>query len=681
MPHVLEGLITQEDVARVAASETLKLDDKNRISVLSAMRSIDVQACPGSGKTTLIATKLILLAKKWPLMHQGVCVLSHTNVAKDEIVSRLKRSNTPESQRLLSYPHFIGTIQEFVGKFVAFPLVRSSGTSINTVDTDACIDLIRSRLQYGTLAYIDKKSQHSNVLYDFDADYTNGKFLINVPTFPNSSKSESYRDLRSVRLSLMKEGYFFYRDVFALASMALAENSALRYALRQRFQCVFLDEMQDTQKFQDELLQEIFPLDDSSCIIQRFGDPDQAIFQGIGNEQSNESFNGKSRDEMDFVLDKSHRFDNGLAHKIKHLSLNQISLASELNETMATERTKTCSLCGNFEHTIILFDDSTIGSVIEKFANLICEQFADHYRASSDLLVKVVGAVGNEVDPNKEQLKIGHYWANYDKSRSAKNFCEASLLEAVQHCRESASNDYAENHRFLNNCILKLLRMAESVDNSGKHYSSTSLLESLDKRGVLSDYCKCIYFLLSSNADIGEEDWGNFCSQLLRILAIENTPAKVTEYLSFTSEPNDSDYPSSYGRERQPTITSKENKFIHPDGFQIEMSTIHGVKGETHDATLVIETKNHIFDLECMLPFLLGELPSDEHPNSQLPEKPHSSRKFKPNRLFLRQFYVAMSRPKYLLCLALHSSRISEHARKSLQEIGWRIEILEHQPN
>src|SRR5210317_869591 len=130
----LDGLINKQDIADIAVSEDLIINDEDRISVLESMGSIDVQACPGSGKTTLIATKLILLAKKWPFQHQGICVLSHTNVAKDEIIGRLERSKTIEVQRLLSYPHFIGTIQEFVNRFLAMPYLRSKGIENITVD-------------------------------------------------------------------------------------------------------------------------------------------------------------------------------------------------------------------------------------------------------------------------------------------------------------------------------------------------------------------------------------------------------------------------------------------------------------------------------------------------------------------------------------------------------------------
>ncbi len=39
----------------------------------------------------------------------------------------------------------------------------------------------------------------------------------------------------------------------------------------------------------------------------------------------------------------------------------------------------------------------------------------------------------------------------------------------------------------------------------------------------------------------------------------------------------------------------------------------------------------------------------------------------------MRQLYVAMSRPKHLLCLAIHKDRVDENAEKLLKENGWDI--------
>lgn len=59
--------------------------DECRIDILKNMTSVDIHACPGSGKTTLLVAKLAILAKKWPYPNKGICVLSHTNVAREEI--------------------------------------------------------------------------------------------------------------------------------------------------------------------------------------------------------------------------------------------------------------------------------------------------------------------------------------------------------------------------------------------------------------------------------------------------------------------------------------------------------------------------------------------------------------------------------------------------------------------
>tara|TARA_B110000503_G_C7040826_1_gene368140 strand:+ start:84 stop:539 length:456 start_codon:yes stop_codon:yes gene_type:complete len=122
--------------------------------------------------------------------------------------------------------------------------------------------------------------------------------------------------------------------------------------------------------------------------------------------------------------------------------------------------------------------------------------------------------------------------------------------------------------------------------------------------------------------------------------------------------------------------TLPENMIRHPDGFRVELSTIHGVKGETHDATLVLETKYHCFDLKEMLSYLTGDLPNQEHPNVKLRGNPHHSAVFKPNKKFMRQLYVAMSRPKHLLCLALHANHITPEQRASLDAAGWRVREL-----
>jgi DNA helicase II / ATP-dependent DNA helicase PcrA len=96
--------------------------------------------------------------------------------------------------------------------------------------------------------------------------------------------------------------------------------------------------------------------------------------------------------------------------------------------------------------------------------------------------------------------------------------------------------------------------------------------------------------------------------------------------------------------------------------IDIDIKTIHQVKGQTHQATLVLETFWHEYNLQQLLPFLVGDP--------------------RPNRLGIRMrkrlclTYVAMTRPTDLLCLAMHKQHLNAQHRHSLAAKGWRLQEL-----
>jgi len=62
-------------------------------------------------------------------------------------------------------------------------------------------------------------------------------------------------------------------------------------------------------------------------------------------------------------------------------------------------------------------------------------------------------------------------------------------------------------------------------------------------------------------------------------------------------------------QEDQLSIT---NSYQCDNGLEIEVSTIHGVKGQTHDATLILETKYRSYwDIKESLDFLLMKVSKD----------------------------------------------------------------------
>ncbi|MEV2227867.1 UvrD-helicase domain-containing protein [Streptomyces phaeochromogenes] len=128
----------KDKVEALAQQLGLELPHQEQWNFIQSAESLDLQAAPGSGKTSLIGLKLALLCQGWTSPTRGICVLSHTNTAKDEIAHRLATS--PAGRRLLQYPHFIGTIQAFTNTFFALPALRARGIEVQIVDDRAYAD-------------------------------------------------------------------------------------------------------------------------------------------------------------------------------------------------------------------------------------------------------------------------------------------------------------------------------------------------------------------------------------------------------------------------------------------------------------------------------------------------------------------------------------------------------------
>jgi DNA helicase II / ATP-dependent DNA helicase PcrA len=113
----------------------------------------------------------------------------------------------------------------------------------------------------------------------------------------------------------------------------------------------------------------------------------------------------------------------------------------------------------------------------------------------------------------------------------------------------------------------------------------------------------------------------------------------------------------------QPT----ENKFHfeHPTetrSIEIQVGTIHSVKGQTHDATLLLETFLRAPDLKYLLPFIGGK----PRPRTMTPAM---SRRF-----YLS--YVALSRAQHLVCLAIQKQHVNQVDQDRLRNAGWEVQDL-----
>lgn len=179
----------------------------------------------------------------------------------------------------------------------------------------------------------------------------------------------------------------------------------------------------------------------------------------------------------------------------------------------------------------------------------------------------------------------------------------------------------------------------------------TSLEAHLKNNSGWGIFRKMILWCLNVDKKITQTKWAKLCEFFGELFQIDLTLPDVQGYLKY--------------KENTYTESLISCNSVIVDDITVELGTIHSVKGETHDATLVLETKNHQYDIGLLIKFLTGELPTED--NSNL-----GKRKTK----FMRQLYVAASRPRYLLCLAIHESRITTELENALNTRGWNIQKL-----
>lgn len=245
---------------------------REQLSFLEAEGRVIVRACPGSGKTYSVATKLLSYLDNWDRYHQGVAVLSFTNVASEEIYKKACLLNKGIGK--LDYPHYIGTVDSFINEFIV--------------------------LRYGYLKTHDKVrplialSDNWKIPYRYwrTECYRNG-CVDNIEKFQWGIDNKFYKDKEIVscelrgksqllpcqqyKVMLMKKNIIFQNEVASFAYRLLKEYPMIATAIVERFPVIIIDEAQDTSEEQ----MAVFDLLTEAGIKSIFlvGDPDQAIYE------------------------------------------------------------------------------------------------------------------------------------------------------------------------------------------------------------------------------------------------------------------------------------------------------------------------------------------------------------------------------------------------------------------
>ncbi len=383
MPAVIN--ITNKDIA-YAEHILLKEDqhfDTERKDFIKNVQTIDLQAVPGSGKTTALLAKLLILEKHLPFdNNSGILVISHTNAAIDEIKKRIGKY----CPKLFNYPNFVGTIQSFVDNFLAIPYyLNRYKKKVYRIDDEIYNEKVEKIFGWSISGFTHQEQKNAryflmgkNYKTSFRFGLENGilvlldeingnKLKIQRPKSKDWSENEKRKIekwLIDFKVRILKDfAVLHFDDAYFLANCYLNKFPHIKKLLQKRFPFVFVDEMQDMDKHQYDLLEEIF-FDGGNSLsnYQRIGDKNQAIFNG--NAKLDNIW--QARDTI-LKLKGSYRLTNEVANIVKYFGLEFIDIEGRFSNPVGT----------NIKPHVFVFDDNTIRNVIPEFAKLVNKLLAE----------------------------------------------------------------------------------------------------------------------------------------------------------------------------------------------------------------------------------------------------------------------------------------------------------------
>lgn len=629
----LSGItITDADIEEIEQLlGNVKFDDQRR-NILKCMDSVDIQAFPGSGKTTVLIAKLAILSKKWPYSDRGICVLSHTNVARNEIETRL--GNTAIGKSLLSFPHFIGTFHSFFDTFAGLPWLRSNGYPITMIDTEVALTRRYQHLSYGTKSYLARIG-----LNEYACESSSFPIAIKLKC---SKMAPSYREIYSNVDCSFKEGYFTFDEILQFSKYALEQCNYLPTAIQERFPMLFIDEAQDTSQMQWELINSSFPNANAS-VRQAFGDANQAIFQSYGSEETVSIFPSDKR----LTISNSHRFGSSIAQLADPLGVT----VRGLNGSLSTfERL-------NKNNTVFLFEQAM--DVLPAYAQYLLSCFSDN-EINEGLDCYAVGMVHNKdavpLEDKKYPVGIKDYYFAYDSEAGKLTYSPQYFVEfyVLGQYLFTQTGDY---YPFIENIAVglrKYIRQNTSINipSTGKAFNLLIKAVSEEKHSAF----RADLATLINHSKVTKETWAVIVTSVRAILkdyfGIENPNADFFRWIDTIELPQDDNSKQSH----------EKNVFSYQESertIRVHLSSIHGVKGRTHLATLVLDTFWYDRNIKSILPWLCNDA-STKKPGKR-------------DLMRLKCHYIALTRAKGLVCIAAPKNSVSDSEKNLLAKSGWNI--------
>jgi len=683
--------ITDEDI-KYAESILLKEShffDDERKDFIKNLDTIDLQAVPWSWKTTALLAKLLILERKMPFSDwSGILVLSHTNTAVDEIKERIWKY----APKLFEFPNFIWTIQEFVNKFLAKPYFSSKfKKKLEFIDTEIYNNKIDKEIWFSIRWFTKQQKKNAiyflnwmNKLYSINFWIKNWKIILidnknyeelvikkpRSDSWSVAEKKKVYEYILKFKIKLLEYWYTNFDDAYFLWERYISKFPKIKKILQKRFKYVFVDEMQDMQKHQVDILEDIFYDDwNSESFLQRIWDENQAIYDWIVKIQSE----WKWRDEITWNSNNklkilwSHRFTQKIANVVKCFWLTNNDLVWKrqiLNDNWEDISKKPILIVYDDRHLNNIDSEKKDNLILKEFANIIDECKNDWYFKWVEKIVSkaIIWNAKPQEDRswnNKFELdkcRAKHYFFDYSVEwNKSKNKTWFKSDKDYLHYYDKEKNPLKSKYNNIINLFLNILRNNDVKNENDKYFNKTSLLKYLkekDEKKYIEFKTKLFEWsneLNNSNIDEIAEKLDNYFPEIVEILPwtininFQIKQSSPTEWLNFSNEEEN----------------KKLNTYINENWIEIKIWTVHSVKWETHTCSLYLESSSNWYESKEKIKFKSYRWESFWWTLSHWKQA-------------MKMLYVWLSRPTHLLCYAIHKDRYNE-----LISWNWNKEKLE----
>jgi len=649
-----------------------KVFDAERRDFIRNMSTLDLQAVPGSGKTTALLAKLLIIERYLPFDDgSGILVISHTNAAIDEIKHKIQL----HCPRLFNYPNFIGTIQSFVDEFLAIPICNMVlSHKIQWIDTER----FESELWklFKSIAWDNTYEQPTKWLYQrfirrataeagggsnlakqicnkliedavkgFYFDFITGEIKDrddNVLLKTESNKK--FQGLKKIILEVLGKGIISYKYAYHMADYYVYLYPGIIEIIRKRFPYVFIDEMQDMDTHQYSILEKLFHAEgNTKSVMQRIGDKNQAIYSTV---KVSDIWIDRG---IPLKISGSPRLSRPIAEIAKKFALfsgNGFEIVG-LNE---------CTL----KPHILIFDDSTISHVLPTFAELV-KQYRDSGQLTNQKHPVKVVCWNTEwkdeiVADTPTRLRLVNYYCGYRKN-TAKVREDYPCLKSYLVLYDKTNFALGPIRKNILNALVKILFLEGVYSHGGKPYTIKKMLLYLKtyNEPAFQHLCQCLY------------EWALGLAKGELPIVWEQLKKYTENFFGYFSEKTLGVSKSFINADAidvaisPSTSHTMQNIFVH-DGVEMEIASVHSVKGQTHSATLYLESYYQgAYETDRLSQQFLGVPFNDERIHHKSATK---------------MTYVGLTRATDLLCIGMHKDRFEAYL-KDIDENFWAVRTVE----